>query len=166
MFYGIKSENNVCHFMCLFVVSCDSRKWWRAKVSSAAVIESFRHFALRRFIPPFIFLSVSQETTSVHNSQAWFHLRLIKLSLTQNNICCQAFIELCQQREKTEEDVKAPEEQIDVYSDDAQCFSQIFKLFPPLTCRYWTDIFIILTDKLLKLNHWLASLPQTESNLF
>lgn len=63
---------------------------------------------------------------------------------------------------KTEEDVKAPEEQIDVYSDDAQCF----KLFLPLTCRYWTDIFIILTNKLLKLNHWLASLPQTGSNLF
>lgn len=62
--------------------------------------------------------------------------------------------------------MKAPEEQIDVYSDDAQCFSQICKLFPPLTCRYWTNIFIILTNKLLKLNHWLASLPQTGSNLF
>lgn len=67
---------------------------------------------------------------------------------------------------KTEEDVKAPEEQIDVYSDDAQCFSQIFKLFLLLTCRYCPDIFIILTHKLLKLNHWLASLPQTGSNFF
>lgn len=38
--------------------------------------------------------------TSVHHFQAWFHLRLIKLSLTQNDICHQASIELCQWREK------------------------------------------------------------------